>query len=80
MEIKRRASDVDNKMENGNISGENSANQLPDRPIELRMSAGTVTVHSAYDCNLPRGTPVRLSISGNTTSSEVFYYQDYAKN
>ncbi|PAV70159.1 hypothetical protein WR25_12789 isoform B [Diploscapter pachys] len=71
MEIKRRASDIDNKMENGNTSGENSTNHLPDRPTELRMPAGTVTVHSAYDCSLPRGTPVRLSISGNTTSSEV---------
>ncbi len=72
MEIKRRASDIDNKMVNGNTSGENSTNHLPDRPTELRMPAGTVTVHSAYDCSLPRGTPVRLSISGNTTSSEVY--------
>uniref|UniRef100_A0A1I7WVE9 Ras-associating domain-containing protein n=1 Tax=Heterorhabditis bacteriophora TaxID=37862 RepID=A0A1I7WVE9_HETBA len=36
-----------------------------------KTMVGVVVVYAAYDCGLPRGTSVRLSIAGNTTSIEV---------
>ena len=48
------------------------SNSIPDRPREEDTTVGVVTVFSALDeVEFPKGSSVKLSISGSTSSQEV---------